>query len=71
MRIAKISIKNVLGIEELEIDSPGALTVIEARNGRGKSSTMEAIRAVVDGGHDASLLRHGAEQGGGRAGSRR
>lgn len=62
MRVAKIKITNILGIEELEID-PGAITVLEGRNGVGKTSTIEAIRSVVEGGHDGTLLRNGADVG--------
>lgn len=62
MRVAKIQIRNILGIEELDIE-PGAVTMLEGRNGVGKTSTIEAIKAVVAGGHDASLLRNGAEVG--------
>jgi hypothetical protein len=62
MRVSQIKIRNVLGIESLDIE-PGAVTVVEGRNGVGKTSTIEAIRAVVDGGHDATLLRAGADSG--------
>lgn len=61
MRVARIRISNVMGIEELEIDNPGSITTVEARNGKGKTSLIEAIRSVVDGGHDATLLRNGAD----------
>jgi len=63
MRVSRIRITNIMGLEELEIVEPGALTVIEARNGRGKTSALEAIRSVIDGGTDATLLRNGAEEG--------
>lgn len=62
MRVAQIQIRNVLGIEELDI-APGNLTVVRGKNGQGKTSTLEAIRAALSGGHDATLLRSGAESG--------
>ena len=62
MRVAKIAIRNILGIEELEVE-PGTVTVIEGANAAGKTSVMEAVRSLVEGGHDATLLRHGAEKG--------
>lgn len=62
MRVQQIRISNILGIEELEI-APGAITVVEGHNGSGKTSTLEAIKSVVSGGHDATLLRAGAESG--------
>lgn len=62
MRVTKVSIKNILGIEALEF-SPGNFTVVSGANGSGKSSTLEAIRAALKGGSDATLLRQGAERG--------
>jgi len=62
MRIAKLVIKNLLGIEQLEF-SAGKWTYISGPNGTGKSSILECIKAVFQGGHDATLLRVGAEKG--------
>jgi hypothetical protein len=62
VRVARIRIRNILGLEDLDVE-PGALTVVSGGNGRGKSSVLEAIKAVVGGGQDATLLRRGAEQG--------
>lgn len=62
MRIQKIKIANLLGIEELEFD-PGNFTIIEGRNGTGKTSILESIKHALNGGHDAKLLRNGAERG--------
>ena len=62
MRIAKISITNVLGIDHLEF-SPGAFTSIEGGNNTGKSSTLEAIKGLFKGGYDASLIRKGQKSG--------
>lgn len=63
MRVAKIRIQNVMGIEEFELLNPGSITTVEARNGKGKTSLIEAIRSVMEGGHDATLLRNGADSG--------
>lgn len=62
MKISRLRISNVLGIDELEI-TPGAFTEIAGRNGTGKTSVLEAIKSVAKGGHDATLLRNGAEKG--------
>lgn len=62
MKINKITISNILGIESLEI-KPGSVTVLEGENGSGKTSVIEAIKSVFAGGSDASLLRKGAESG--------
>lgn len=62
MRIVKIQIDNILGLEHLDI-APGALTVVEGANGTGKTSVLEAIKAGLGGGRDATLLRRGAKEG--------
>lgn len=63
MKLNKISIKNFLGIEQLETEVGSALTIIEGGNGTGKTSVLEAFRAALGGGHDATLLRNGTERG--------
>jgi DNA repair exonuclease SbcCD ATPase subunit len=63
MQLAKkLEIESILGVEKLVIE-PGALTIIEGRNASGKTSILEAARAILRGGHDPSLVRHGAEEG--------
>lgn len=62
MRVQKISIRNVMGIEALDFE-PGRITVIEGGNGAGKSSVLEAIKAALGGGKDATLLRKGTQKG--------
>lgn len=62
MKVSKIAIKHIMGIEDLEIQ-PGALTVVSGANGVGKTSVLQAIRDTVSGGHDPSLIRKGAERG--------
>lgn len=62
MHITKISIRNILGIEAMDFDA-GKFTAITGRNGSGKTSALEAIRAAISVGHDATLLRAGSEVG--------
>jgi len=62
MKIAQVKINNILGIEALEF-SPAGFTVISGANGEGKTSVLAAIQAAVGGGHDATLLRKGADKG--------
>jgi energy-coupling factor transporter ATP-binding protein EcfA2 len=62
MKIHKISIKNILGVEALEF-APGAITRITGGNGQGKTSVLEAIKAICKGGYDATLLRNGQSKG--------
>lgn len=62
MKISHLKISNVLGIDELEF-TPGGFNEISGKNGQGKTSVLEAIKSVIEGGHDATLLRRGAESG--------
>lgn len=62
MKVSKIEISNILGIVEMQIE-PGKVTRITGRNGSGKTSIMEAIKASLRGGNQAELLRQGEEQG--------
>lgn len=63
MKINHVKINNILGIKELEFDA-GNFTEISGRNGEGKTSVLEAIKAAIrPSGHDATLLRNGEEKG--------
>jgi DNA repair exonuclease SbcCD ATPase subunit len=62
MKIAHVKITNVLGITELEF-TPQGFNEITGRNGEGKTSVLEAIKACLNTGHDATLLRRGAKEG--------
>jgi energy-coupling factor transporter ATP-binding protein EcfA2 len=62
MNIQKIKISNLLGIEDIEF-SPGNFTLIEGKNGTGKTSILESIKHALKGGHDAKLLRNGTDKG--------
>ena len=61
-RIQQIEISNILGTEHASF-APGTLTVITGRNGSGKSSLIDALTSVFDGGHNPALLRRGAKKG--------
>lgn len=61
MRIAHVHISNFLGIVELDFDA-GDFTLVTGKNAAGKSSVIKAIRSVMEGGHDATLIRDGADQ---------
>lgn len=60
--IAHVRISNILGVEHIEFDA-GRFTAITGPNGTGKTSILEAIKAALKGGHDATLLRNGAAKG--------
>ncbi len=62
MRVTKIKIDQILGVEHLEIE-PGNFVQISGENGSGKTSCLEAIKSLGLRGHDATLLRNGADKG--------
>jgi DNA repair exonuclease SbcCD ATPase subunit len=62
MRVKSIKIKNFMGIQDLEIKPGGKITIIEGPNGSGKTSALEAVKAVLKSGYDASLIRKGADK---------
>lgn len=62
MRASRLKIANILGIQELNIEL-GQITEIEGKNGAGKTSVIEAVKALVQGGSDATLLRKGTQKG--------
>ena len=62
MTIKRIEIENVKGIERAELNLAGrAVTVIKGKNGSGKSSILDAISSIFEGGSDPSLVRKGAK----------
>lgn len=63
MDIHKITIRNILGVEALEFAPARGVTRITGANGVGKTSVLEALRSIVRGGHDATLLRAGQKEG--------
>lgn len=55
-----LRLRNFMGFEEYEV-RPGKVTAVRGSNGVGKTTILEAFKAVLKGGHDASLIRQGAE----------
>lgn len=62
MKVQKIRIENILGLETLEFE-PGRVTIVSGRNGVGKSSVLESLKYALTGGTDATIKRKGAEKG--------
>jgi DNA repair exonuclease SbcCD ATPase subunit len=62
MQIQKINIRSVLGIEEFEL-FPGKINKISSKNGRGKTSILEALKIALKGGNDAELIHNGNDEG--------
>lgn len=61
-RIKLVEIYNIRGIEHLRLEV-GNVVVIQGENGAGKSSVLDALRAVFEGGNDPRLIRVGAKSG--------
>lgn len=62
MQIKTVEITNIRSVDYLKFEA-GALTIIRAHNGCGKTSVMDGIKAVFEGGHDPTLLRQGTKKG--------
>lgn len=62
MQLHTVELTNIRAVDYLKFQA-GALTIIRAHNGRGKTSVMDGIKAVFEGGHDPSLLRQGTKKG--------
>lgn len=62
MQLTKVTITNIRAIDFLEFQV-GALTIVRAHNGKGKTTVVESVKAVFEGGHDPSLVRQGCKKG--------
>ncbi len=62
MEIVNVRISNILGIEYFEFKA-GKFTKISGKNGAGKTSVLEAIKAVFKKGNDATIIRKGEKTG--------
>jgi AAA domain len=63
MRVTHIEIQGIKGIAGPLILQPKSLCVISGDNGVGKSSILDALKAVFQGGHNPQLVRQGAKRG--------
>ena len=61
--LARLSIRDIVLIERLDIDFLTGLAVLTGETGAGKSILLDAFALALGGRGDASLVRHGAEQG--------
>lgn len=62
MKVKRLFIRNIMGVAEIEV-MPNRVTLISGKNATGKTSIMSAIASIIGGGHDASLLRKGEQDG--------
>lgn len=64
MTVSRIEIEQIKGVEHVTLNLAGkSLVVIRGSNGTGKSSILDAISSIFEGGSDPSLIRQGAKSG--------
>src|SRR5215471_16094748 len=61
--LARLSIRDIVLIERLDIDFVSGLSVLTGETGAGKSILLDAFALALGARGDASLVRHGAGQG--------
>jgi DNA repair protein RecN (Recombination protein N) len=61
--LARLSIRDIVLIERLDIEFASGLAVLTGETGAGKSILLDAFALALGGRGDAGLVRHGAAQG--------
>jgi len=61
--LSRLSIRDIVLIEKLDIDFQPGLSVLTGETGAGKSILLDALSLALGARGDASLVRHGAVQG--------
>lgn len=61
--LARLSIRDIVLIERLDIDFASGLSVLTGETGAGKSILLDALSLALGARGDASLVRHGVNQG--------
>src|ERR1700743_2107530 len=61
--LARLSIRDIVLIERLDIQFSRCVAVLTGETGAGKSILLDAFALALGGRGDAGLVRHGAEQG--------
>src|SRR5258705_8443306 len=61
--LARLSIRDIVLIERLDIEFSRGLAVLTGETGAGKSILLDAFALAIGGRGDSGLVRHGAEQG--------
>ena len=61
--LARLSIRDIVLINRLDIDLAGGLSVLTGETGAGKSILLDAFALALGARGDATLVRQGAEQG--------
>src|SRR6266446_114785 len=61
--LARLSIRDIVLIDRLDIDFAGGLSVLTGETGAGKSILLDAFALALGARGDAALVRHGASEG--------
>src|SRR5437762_2116386 len=61
--LARLSIRDIVLIDRLDIDFAAGLSVLTGETGAGKSILLDAFALALGARGDVALVRHGAEQG--------
>ena len=61
--LSRLSIRDIVLIDRLDIDFAGGLAVLTGETGAGKSILLDSFALALGGRGDQSLVRQGAEQG--------
>ena len=61
--LTRLSIRDIVLIERLDIDFASGLSVLTGETGAGKSILLDAFALALGARGDAALVRHGADQG--------
>ena len=61
--LARLSIRDIVLIERLDVDFAAGLSVLTGETGAGKSILLDSLSLALGARGDASLVRHGAAQG--------
>jgi len=61
--LARLSIRDIVLIERLDIDFAPGLSVLTGETGAGKSILLDALSLALGARGDAALVRQGAAQG--------
>ncbi len=61
--LCRLSIRDIVLIDRLDIDLSGGLTVLTGETGAGKSILLDAFSLALGGRGDGALVRHGQPQG--------
>src|SRR5690349_17447478 len=61
MKITRIEAENIRGITNGVLE-PRTITVLKGGNGTGKTSWLDSVRVVFDGGYDPLIIRNGEKK---------